>query len=65
MVVAKVLIKKLKKGGWEVVSQKGSHIKFRKGTRMCIIFTIKEIFLWELYQILSRVLVLNYNQTHI
>lgn len=37
MVVAKVLIKKLKKDGWEVVSQKGSHIKFKKGTRMCII----------------------------
>lgn len=35
MVVAKVLIKKLKKDGWEVVSQKGSH--FKKGTRMCII----------------------------
>lgn len=37
MVVAKVLIKKLKKDGLEVVSQKGSHIKFKKGTRMCII----------------------------
>lgn len=65
MVVAKVLIKKLKKDGWEVVSQKGSHIKFKKA-HVCVSYpTIKEIFLWELYQILSRVLVLNYNQTHI
>lgn len=36
MVVKKV-IKALEKDGWEFVSQKGSHMKYKKGTKVCII----------------------------
>lgn len=37
MVVVKKLIKALKKDGWVLVSQKGSHMKFKKGKLTCII----------------------------
>lgn len=31
------MIKALEKDGWEYVSQKGSHMKYRKGAKVCII----------------------------
>lgn len=36
MVVKKV-IKALENDGWELVSQKGSHLKYRKDKKVCII----------------------------
>ncbi len=36
MIVKKV-VKALEKDGWEFVGQKGSHMKYRKGTKVCII----------------------------
>lgn len=36
MVVKKV-IKCLEKEGWQLVSQKGSHLKYKKGTKTCIV----------------------------
>ena len=36
MIVKKV-IKALENDGWEFVSQKGSHMKYRKGTKVCIV----------------------------
>ena len=36
MVVKKV-IKALEKDGWVLVSQKGSHMKYKKGNKICII----------------------------
>lgn len=37
MVVVKKVIKALKQDGWEFVSQRGSHLKYKKGNRICII----------------------------
>jgi len=37
MVVVKKVIKALEKDGWELVSQKGSHMKYRKGSKVCIV----------------------------
>lgn len=36
MVVKKV-IKSLESDGWELVSQKGSHLKYKKDNKVCII----------------------------
>ena len=36
MVVKKV-IKALESDGWELVSQKGSHLKYKKDNKVCII----------------------------
>ena len=36
MIVKKV-IKALEKDGWEFVSQKGSHMKYKKNGKVCII----------------------------
>lgn len=33
----KQIIKKLRKAGWEVISQTGSHVKLRKGKEMTIV----------------------------
>lgn len=37
MVVVKKVIKALEKDGWYLVSQKGSHMKYKKGNKTCII----------------------------
>lgn len=37
MVVVKKVIKQLELNGWTLVSQKGSHMKYRKGTKVCIV----------------------------
>ena len=37
MVVVKKPVKVLKKDGWVLVSQKGSHMKFKKESLTCII----------------------------
>lgn len=37
MVVVKKVIKALENDGWVLVSQKGSHMKYKKDTRTCII----------------------------
>jgi predicted RNA binding protein YcfA (HicA-like mRNA interferase family) len=37
MVVVKKVIKALEKDGWTLVSQKGSHIKYRKGEQTTIV----------------------------
>ena len=37
MVVVKKVIKALKQDGREFVSQRGSHLKYKKGNRICII----------------------------
>ena len=37
MVVVKNVIKSLRKDGWVLVSQKGSHLKYKKGTQVCIV----------------------------
>lgn len=36
-VVVKKVIKALEKDGWVLVSQKGSHMKFKKDGRVCIV----------------------------
>ena len=35
--VVKKVIKALEKDGWVLVSQKGSHMKFKKDSRVCIV----------------------------
>ena len=37
MTVVKKVIKALEKDGWVLVSQKGSHTKFKKDSRVCIV----------------------------
>jgi predicted RNA binding protein YcfA (HicA-like mRNA interferase family) len=37
MTVVKKVIKALEKDGWVLVSQKGSHMKFKKDSRVCIV----------------------------
>lgn len=37
VVVVKKVIRCLEKDGWILVSQKGSHLKYQKGSKMCII----------------------------
>jgi len=37
MVVVKKVIKALEEDGWELVSQKGSHMKYKKENKTCII----------------------------
>ncbi len=37
MVVVKRVIKALEEDGWELVSQKGSHMKYKKENKTCII----------------------------
>lgn len=37
MVVVKKVIRALKKDGWVFVSQKGSHMKYKKDDKICII----------------------------
>lgn len=37
MVVTKKVIKALKKDGLILVSQKGSHMKYKKGNQICIV----------------------------
>lgn len=37
MTITKQVIKALRDDGWEFVSQKGSHMKFRKGDKTCIV----------------------------
>ncbi len=37
MVVVKRVIKALEEEGWELVSQKGSHMKYKKENKTCII----------------------------
>lgn len=37
MVVVKKVIKALEKDGWYLVSQKGSHMKYKKEHKTCII----------------------------
>ena len=37
MVVVKKVIKALEKDDWILISQKGSHMKYRKGNKICII----------------------------
>lgn len=37
MTVVKKVIKALEKAGWVFVSQKGSHMKYKKGEIVCII----------------------------
>jgi len=37
MTVVKKVIKALEKDGWIFVSQKGSHMKYKKGNIICII----------------------------
>lgn len=36
-VSGKKIIKLLKKAGWEIVSQTGSHIKLKKGSKLTIV----------------------------
>ena len=36
-VVVKKVIKALEKDGWVLVSQKGSHMKFKKDSKTCIV----------------------------
>ncbi len=37
MTVVKIVIKALQKDGWILVSQKGSHMKFKKKDKICIV----------------------------
>lgn len=37
MTVVKKVIKALEADGWELVSQKGSHMKFKKEGKICIV----------------------------
>lgn len=37
MVVVKRVIKALEKEGWLLISQKGSHMKYKKGNKICIV----------------------------
>ncbi len=37
MTVVKIVIKALQKDGWVLVSQKGSHMKFKKENKTCIV----------------------------
>ena len=37
MTVVKKVIKALEQDGWELVSQKGSHMKFKKDNKTCIV----------------------------
>ncbi len=37
MVVVKKVVKALEKDGWVLVSQKGSHMKYKKDNRTCIV----------------------------
>ena len=37
MTVVMRVIKALEKDGWVLVSQKGSHIKYKKGNQVCIV----------------------------
>ncbi len=37
MVVVKKVIKAPEKDGWEFVGQKGSHMKFKKENKICIV----------------------------
>ena len=37
MVVVKKVIKALEKDGWVLVSQKGSHMKYKKDGKICIV----------------------------
>ena len=41
-VVVKKVIKALEKDGWVLVSQKGSHMKFKKDSKTCIVPNHKE-----------------------
>ena len=53
MVVVKKVIKSLRKDGWVLVSQKGSHLKNTKKAHRFVLFpTIKVISLRVLYQTL-------------
>ena len=54
MIVAKKVIKALKDDGWEFVGQKGSHMKFKKGTKTCIVpYHTKDIPKGTLLQIIK------------
>ena len=37
MTSVKKVVKQLESDGWSLVSQRGSHMKFRKGNKMCIV----------------------------
>ena len=37
MVVVKRVVKALEKEGWILISQKGSHMKYKKGNKICIV----------------------------
>lgn len=37
MTVVKKVIKELEVNGWVLVGQKGSHMKFKKGNKTCIV----------------------------
>ena len=37
MTIVRKVIKSLELGGWKLVSQKGSHMKYKKGDKTCII----------------------------
>ena len=37
MVVVRKVIKALERDGWKLVSQKGSHMKYKKGDKVCIV----------------------------
>lgn len=37
MTIVKKVIKKLEADGWVLVSQKGSHMKFKKDNKVCIV----------------------------
>lgn len=53
MVVVKKIIKALEKDGWYLESQKGSHMKYKKGNKICIILNNKGIPVGTLSQIIK------------
>ena len=54
MIVAKKVIKALKNDGWLLVSQKGSHMKFKKENKVCIVpYHTKDIPKGTLLQIIK------------